>query len=91
MIKQFGKLCLILCLVLILITPRESTLAQSVENPNVLFLEDHILYCSFEHSPNITPYADIIGWKYSVINGQLHRRLYNFTKQVWMGQWELVP
>ncbi len=39
----------------------------------------------------ISPYADNIGWKYTFINGKLYRRLYNFTKNVWIGNWELCP
>ena len=36
---------------------------------------------------NITPYADITGWKYKTINGYLHKRLYNYTKNEWIGGW----
>lgn len=41
-------------------------------------------------STEITPYADDIGWRYTTYNGQLYRRLYNYTKGLWIGEWELV-
>lgn len=38
----------------------------------------------------ISPHADIIEWRYKTINGKLYRRQYNYTKQMWIGNWELV-
>lgn len=34
--------------------------------------------------------ADIIKWRYKKINGILHRRLYNYTHNQWIGEWEKV-
>ena len=39
----------------------------------------------------ITPLADIIDWRYMVIDGKLYRRRYNYSKQQWIGEWELCP
>ncbi len=36
----------------------------------------------------IVPFADIIEWRYKSIDGKLYRRQYNYSKQVWIGQWE---
>ncbi len=36
------------------------------------------------------PYADIIVWKYKVIDGKPHRRLYNETRSAWIGNWEPI-
>lgn len=33
------------------------------------------------------PRADEIRWKYSVINGKLHKRLYNYSTRTWIGNW----
>ena len=39
-------------------------------------------------APNIiTPFKDIIDWRFQNINGRLHKRLYNYSKQVWIGDW----
>lgn len=38
----------------------------------------------------ITPYADIIEWRYKVENGKLYKRQYNCTKDKWIGQWILI-
>ena len=35
------------------------------------------------------PYADIIGWRYTSIDGKMYRRQYNYSKQTWIGEWEL--
>lgn len=31
--------------------------------------------------------ADQIGYRYKIINGKLHMRLYNYTKREWIGDW----
>ncbi len=36
------------------------------------------------------PYSDIIEYRYKVIGTNLYRRLYNYTEQCWVGDWELV-
>lgn len=36
----------------------------------------------------ITPCADKIEWRYKVIDGRLHRRQYNISRQYWIGEWE---
>lgn len=38
----------------------------------------------------ISPRKDNIRWVYKEIGGKLYRRLYNFTKKVWIGDWEPV-
>ncbi|MDK2808583.1 MAG: hypothetical protein PWP24_1319 [Clostridiales bacterium] len=35
------------------------------------------------------PFADITGWRYKAINGEMYRRQYNYSKQEWIGEWEL--
>ena len=35
----------------------------------------------------IMPRADIIVWKYKAFDGILHKRQYNKTKGVWIGDW----
>lgn len=37
----------------------------------------------------IAPYADIIGWRYKAVNGKMYQRQYNYSKQKWIGEWEL--
>ena len=38
----------------------------------------------------IVPRSDIIEYRYKVINGDLYRRLYNYTQEYWIGEWELI-
>ena len=35
----------------------------------------------------ISPRADVIKWRVKEINDRMYRRLYNYTKQVWIGNW----
>lgn len=37
---------------------------------------------------SISPRKDDIRWVYKEIGGTLYRRQYNFTKNVWIGDWE---
>ena len=37
---------------------------------------------------SIVPYANIVEWRYKIINGRVHRRLYNISAQRWIGEWE---
>lgn len=32
-----------------------------------------------------------IGWRYKNEDGRLYRRLYDYTNQKWIGEWELCP
>lgn len=34
--------------------------------------------------------ADIIEWRYKIEEGKLYRRQYNYSKQVWIGEWEFI-
>ncbi len=37
------------------------------------------------------PYSDIIKYRYKIVDGtKLYRRLYNYTEQCWIGDWEFV-
>ncbi len=38
----------------------------------------------------ITPLADIIEWRYKIEDEKIYKRLYNYTKDVWIGDWILV-
>lgn len=42
-------------------------------------------------SATVTPFADIIEWRYKVMDGKLYQRQYNVSKQQWIGQWQLCP
>lgn len=34
--------------------------------------------------------AEIIDWRYKIVNGVLYRRLFNYTRNEWIGNWEKV-
>lgn len=34
--------------------------------------------------------AEIVGWRYKTVNGVLYRRLFNYTHNEWVGNWEKV-
>lgn len=35
------------------------------------------------------PNANIIGWRYKSENGKMYRRQYNYSREKWIGEWEL--
>ncbi|KAB1438029.1 hypothetical protein [Candidatus Galacturonibacter soehngenii] len=37
----------------------------------------------------VVPFADIVGWRYKAVDGKMYRRQYNYSKQQWIGEWEL--
>lgn len=37
----------------------------------------------------VYPDANIIGWRYKSENGKMYRRQYNYSRQKWIGEWEL--
>lgn len=39
---------------------------------------------------HVTPFADITEWKYKLEDGMVYKRLYNHSKQKWIGDWILV-
>ena len=38
----------------------------------------------------VSPRSPGIGWRYTTIDGRLYRRLFNYTTQEWIGEWEPV-
>lgn len=38
----------------------------------------------------VSPLSDIIEWRYKEKNGKLYKRLFNYTKEKWVGDWVLV-
>ena len=57
-----------------------SMVAYASEQPVALLAEEN----------DIVPHSDIIEYRYKVINGDLYRRLYNYTQEYWIGEWELL-
>lgn len=39
---------------------------------------------------NIEPKKDVIEWRYKIENGKLYKRLYNASKDEWIGNWILA-
>lgn len=35
------------------------------------------------------PDAQAIGWRYKSVNGKVYRRQYNYSREKWIGEWEL--
>lgn len=36
------------------------------------------------------PNADVLEWRFKVVDGKLYRRLFNYTTDSWVGDWEYV-
>ncbi|HHX60280.1 MAG TPA: hypothetical protein GX707_06025 [Epulopiscium sp.] len=44
---------------------------------------------SSQNNQTIVPYAHIIDWRYKSQGGKVYRRLYNYSREQWIGEWEL--
>lgn len=42
---------------------------------------------SSDNESGITTFADITGWRTTIINGAYYKRLYNYSKGQWIGNW----
>lgn len=73
----WNKLVKIIIFVLCLTVPECLTYAKGVE-------------FNIKKSVSVEVYADDIQWKYKVENGKVYKRLYNYTKNVWIGEWKFV-
>ncbi|GAA3025280.1 hypothetical protein [Tetragenococcus solitarius] len=38
----------------------------------------------------ISPFKDIIKWRYKTKNNKLYKRQYNYSKEKWIGSWQVV-
>ncbi|MCH4177824.1 MAG: hypothetical protein LKF43_10095 [Streptococcaceae bacterium] len=38
----------------------------------------------------ITPRKNIVDWRFKTIDGNLYKRLYDYTAQKWIGSWQRV-
>lgn len=38
----------------------------------------------------IQPRKDICEWRYKIVNGKMYKRLYNCTRNEWIGDWILM-
>lgn len=74
------KFTLLVMICLFLVQPTSSfALSHVVESSQYKF--------STTNPDMIAPLKDIIDWRFKNINGRLHKRLYNYSKQVWVGSW----
>ncbi len=45
------------------------------------------VYTYASESSSISARADRIEWRYSTRNGVVYKRLYNYSKNIWIGDW----
>lgn len=75
------KFVLLILICLLLIQPTSAFASSHV------VIEPNQYSSSTNTSDIIPPYKDITGWRFKNINGRLHKRLYNYSKQTWIGNW----
>ncbi|MGF7142183.1 hypothetical protein HNQ56_000593 [Anaerotaenia torta] len=78
--KKFSPLIITLCIYTSL--QPTNALATSALNGSL---------ASIESTVSVTPYSDIIDWRYKSENGNIYKRLYNYSTQEWIGEWILCP
>ena len=70
-------ICMIICIIFM---QPVTALASDVTYPRI-----------YSSSSTVSPLSDIIKWRYKSVNGKLYKRLYNYSKGQWIGDWILVP
>lgn len=45
------------------------------------------VYTYASENSSISARADHIEWRYSTRNGVVYKRLYNYSKNIWIGDW----
>ena len=53
----------------------------------ILFVPQQEVCAKANSEEEIMPLADIIVWKYKIVNGITYKRQYNQTKKCWVGNW----
>lgn len=53
----------------------------------ILFTPPRETYAMANNSESIMPMADALVWKYKIVNGITYKRLYNQSKNKWVGNW----
>lgn len=85
MLKKSKKL-LYLCffsLVLATFSPLSTAYAKGIENTSTT--------SSYDMETQVSSRKPKIDWRYKIEDGKLYRRLYNYSTQKWVGEWELCP
>lgn len=88
--KSINKKLILLLLILAIISPNLLTdvfADSSISTYTPTDIAQSTVLQSEEY--HAVPFADIIGWRYKSVDGKMYRRLYNYSKQKWMGNWEL--
>lgn len=63
-------------------------ISTSINSQAAYILSPMILDSSVDSG--IMPASDDIRWRYQIKNGKLYKRLFNYTKAQWIGDWILV-
>lgn len=54
---------------------------------SALFAFPYQAYAIANNSENIMPMADVLVWRYKMVNGITYKRLYNGSTKQWVGDW----
>jgi len=81
--KKIMLLLAVLTVSIIMLPIDASAQSQDVIPPvSITSLQNSLLDAAY-------PNANIIGWRYKSENGKMYRRQYNYSREKWIGEWEL--
>lgn len=83
-------LLIVLSCLMIMVASYTTVFADEIVNDPNEPLEYSYEIENSEKELEINPRADIIKWRYKTINGHIYRRKYNYTKHIWIGNWEPI-
>ncbi|TCK98123.1 hypothetical protein EDC19_0541 [Natranaerovirga hydrolytica] len=86
-----NKKLLLFVLAMLAFTLSTNLYAQTITTNNPYFSTNTVetTFISKSDEYIAVPFRDIIEWRYKAVDGELYRRQYNYSKQKWIGEWEL--
>lgn len=81
--RKFHNIIIILFSIIILFTQSIISIAAEVNTS--------IISEKTESKITTAPKAPYIDWRYKIENNQMYKRLYDYTNNVWIGEWILCP
>ena len=78
---KFNKILLLTAAILLSTSATPTLNVSAKENVSIVSYQ----------SSTVAPLSENIGWRYKVENGNLYKRLYNYSMSQWVGDWILCP
>lgn len=89
--KKIKRKIILIVPTIIALSLSTETFAQTKDTDILYFSTDKVRAASISKNEESIafPFSDISRWRYKAVNGKMYPRQYNYSKQKWIGEWEL--